>query len=387
VQGVVGIVDLQMEPMILVPGVEVHVNRAEAAAYGFTPGAIVAQVEQAFNGVVTSKVLEQDRTFDLFLRVNETARADIRTLGEMPLISPEGMVVPLRDLARFIAVQEPYMINRDSGARRAVVQWNTEGRDLDSVVREAQARIKEKVKLALMAKNDPVPSFYDVLWAAGQNKVYFSSLSDKVADDFVDLFKKTFSLGLKRLLPQEHPLALANKTDVNAASDALTFIGREFLTWLWFKSEERNGAIALSKTEEVELHLLKRIALEAGEGEYSQGVVCSGLHAELKEGKEAIRQGKKVKEAVIKLHRDQNEWEFNFKADTFYFQSLKMPVVDWQETPEDPSASLLERIYLIENAVRTIDQIYEFFLTIRLSPEWAGKEKPRLSKWLKKEGE
>jgi Cu/Ag efflux pump CusA len=62
-------------------------------------------VEQAFNGVVTSKVLEQDRTFDLFLRVNETARADIRTLGEMPLISPEGMVVPLRDLARFIAVQ------------------------------------------------------------------------------------------------------------------------------------------------------------------------------------------------------------------------------------------------------------------------------------------
>ena len=39
------------------------------------------------------------------------------------------------------------MINRDSGARRAVVQWNTEGRDLDGVVREAQARIKEKVEL------------------------------------------------------------------------------------------------------------------------------------------------------------------------------------------------------------------------------------------------
>lgn len=147
VQGIAGIVDLQMEPMILVPGVDVHVNRAEAAAYGFTPGAIVAQVEQAFNGVVTSKVLEQDRTFDLFMRVNEAARADIRTLGEMPLISPEGMVVPLRDLARFTAVQEPYMINRDSGARRAVVEWNTEGRDLDGVVREAQARIKEKVKL------------------------------------------------------------------------------------------------------------------------------------------------------------------------------------------------------------------------------------------------
>lgn len=126
VQGIAGIVDLQMEPMILVPGVDIHVNRADAAAYGFTPSAIVAQVEQAFNGVVTSRVQEQDRSFDLFLRVNDAARANIRMLGEMPLISPEGLVIPLRDLARFTPVQEPYMINRDSGARRAVVQWNTE---------------------------------------------------------------------------------------------------------------------------------------------------------------------------------------------------------------------------------------------------------------------
>ena len=245
--------------------------------------------------------------------------------------------------------------------------------------------LKDKVKLELMTKSDPVPSFYDVLWAVGQNKVYFSSLSDKLADDFVDLFKKTFSLGLKRILPQEYPLALKNKTKGDVANEDISLIGREFLTWLWFKSEERNGRIALSKSEEVELHLLKRIALEAGEGEYSQGVVCSGLHAELKEGKEAIRQGKRVKEAGIKLHHNQNEWEFNFKADTFYFQSLKMPVVDWQETPEDPSASLLERIYLIENAVKTIDKIYESFLAIRFSTEWAKNEKQRMSKWLKKE--
>lgn len=244
--------------------------------------------------------------------------------------------------------------------------------------------LKEKVKLELMSKSDPVPSFYDVLWAVGQNKVYFSSLSDKVADDFVDLFKKTFSLGLKRILPHEHPSVLKNKAKGDAPTEDISFIGREFLTWLWYKSEERNGNIALSKSEEVELHLLKRVALEAGEGEYSQGVVCSGLHAELKEGKEAIRQGKKVKEAGVKLHRSQNEWEFNFKADTFYFQSLKMPVADWQETPEDPTASLLERIYLIENAVETIDTIYELFLAIRFSAKWAENEKPLVNKWLKK---
>jgi recombination associated protein RdgC len=244
--------------------------------------------------------------------------------------------------------------------------------------------IKDRVRLELMSKIDPVPSFYDVLWAVGQNKVYFSSLSDKVADDFVELFKKTFSLNLVRILPQQHPAALKNKTQGNVATEDMSSIGREFLTWLWFKSEERNGRIALSKNEEVELHLLKRIVLEAGEGEYAQGVVCSGLHTELIEGKEAIRQGKKVKEACMKLHFDQNEWEFNFKADTFYFQSMKMPVTDWTQTPEDPSASLLERIYLIENAVKTIDKIYESFLAVRFSVKWTENEKTKLSQWLKK---
>jgi len=248
----------------------------------------------------------------------------------------------------------------------------------------ANENLKDKVKLELLTKSDPVPSFYDVLWAVGQNRVYFSSLSDKVADDFVDLFKKTFSLGLKRILPHEHPLTLKSKEQSTVPADELTLIGREFLTWLWFKSEERNGTIALSKTEEIELHLLKRIALEAGEGEYSQGVVCSGLHAELTEGKEAIRRGKKVKESCVKLHRDQNEWEFNFKADTFYFQSLKMPTADWQQEPEDPSGALLERIYIIESAVKTIDELFEHFLKIRFSNAWTENEKPLLGRWLKK---
>ena len=84
------------------------------------------------------------------------------------------------------------------------------------------------------------------------------------------------------------------------------------------------------------------------------------------------------------IHCDQNEWEFHFKADTFYFQSMKMPVTDWTETPEDPSSALLERIYLIENVVKTIDKIYESFLAVRFSAKWTENEKTKLSQWLNK---
>ena len=246
------------------------------------------------------------------------------------------------------------------------------------------AGLKEKVTLKLMTRLDPVPSFYDVCWAVGQNKIYFSSLADKVADDFADLFKKTFSLNIRRFLPQENPLIVSKPDEEKETPAENSLIGREFLTWLWYKSDERNGRVTIAPDEEVELHFLKRIVLEAGEGEYSQGVVCHGIHAELKEGKEAIRQGKKVKEAGIKLIYNQNEWEFNFKADSFHFQSLKLPAMEWQETPEDPSGHLLERIYLIENAVKTMNNLYESFLRIRFSAQWEEKELAFLAGWLKR---
>ncbi len=243
--------------------------------------------------------------------------------------------------------------------------------------------IKDKVRLDLLGRIDPVPTFYDVLWAIGAKRVYFSSLSDKVADDFMDLFKKTFSLGLKRILPQDHPSVSKHKSDNADADDDSGLIGREFLTWLWFKSEERGGRIPLENSREIELHLQKRIALEAGEGEYAQGVVCSGLHTDLPEGKEAIRLGKKVKEAGLKLISDQNEWEFALKADTFYIQSLKMPAPVWQEEPEDPSGALLERIYLIEKAAGVINELFDGFLAVRYSAAWPREEKVRLAQWLK----
>jgi hypothetical protein len=242
--------------------------------------------------------------------------------------------------------------------------------------------IRDKVKLELLSRLDPVPSFYDVCWALGQNTVYFSSLSDKVADDFVDLFKQTFSLSLTRLLPQDNQQIAKKIAEAAIKKEDASLIGREFMTWLWFKSEERNGRISLSQSDEYELNFLKRIVLEAGEGEYSQGVVCHGIHAELKEGKEAIRQGKKVKEAGIKLMHNQNEWEFTLKADNFYFQSLKLPIAEWQETDDDPSGKMLERIYLIENAAKAIDQIYNSFLAIRYSAQWDEKEVKLLADWL-----
>lgn len=147
VSGVDGVVDLQAEPLVRVPGVDLKVARDAAAGYGLTPGAIARQVGDALNGVVVSQVLEGSRAYDLYVRVEADARDNFAALKLLPLQTPTGAVVPLSAVAELRPTQEPYMIKREGGARRAVVQWNVAGRDLNAVAQAARGRIDEAVVL------------------------------------------------------------------------------------------------------------------------------------------------------------------------------------------------------------------------------------------------
>ncbi|MBW2561889.1 MAG: hypothetical protein JRE40_13680 [Deltaproteobacteria bacterium] len=130
-----------------------------------------------------------------------------------------------------------------------------------------------------------------------------------------------------------------------------------------------------------EVIFLQKIVLESGEGEYSETVACRGLHADLEEGKSALRKGKKVTEARIQVGAGNDRFEFTFKADTFSFQSLRLPVpTDVDE--EDRDGKILERIYLAEIAMKTMEQLFALFLEKRLSPEWESGELPLMKKWL-----
>lgn len=146
VREVPGVADLQAEPMVLIPGVDLRIDRDRVAAYGLAPGEVVRQVGAALNGVSVSQVLEGDRAYDLYVRIAADARRDMNTLQHLPLQTPSDAVVPLAAVARLTPTREPYTINRDDGARRAVVQWNAVGDDLDAVVNRARTAIEDAIK-------------------------------------------------------------------------------------------------------------------------------------------------------------------------------------------------------------------------------------------------
>ena len=163
----------------------------------------------------------------------------------------------------------------------------------------------------------------------------------------------------------------------------LAFLGREFLTWLWFKSEERNGAVALPNSGDVQIGFLRRIVLESGRGEYCETVVCSGLHADLSEGREALRTGKKVREARIRMGVGNDEWEFTFKADGFLFQSMKMPTgFESADDEAEQEGRLLDRVGSMDRVGTVMERLFLSFVELRCSGAWSSLEAPRMEKWI-----
>ena len=163
----------------------------------------------------------------------------------------------------------------------------------------------------------------------------------------------------------------------------LAFLGREFLTWLWFKSEERNGAGMIPGKGDIEVIFVRRIVLESGEGEYSETVACSGLHADLSEGKAALRTGKKVREARIKMGIGNDDWEFTFKVDDFCFQSMKLPSTFEEIDDEaEKEGRVLDRMGCIGTAMTALEQLFHAFLELRRSEAWTSRELPRIETWI-----
>ena len=150
--GVPGAVDVNLEQQIRVPQVTINIDRAKAARYGIAVGDIAQDIQMSLNGEILSSVQEGSRTFDLSVRLEQTARNSVAAIRDLlvdaPSLNPDGKAkIPLREVAEVAVQDEPYSINRESVQRLIVVGFNVQGRDLASVIRDTQSKIDAEVKL------------------------------------------------------------------------------------------------------------------------------------------------------------------------------------------------------------------------------------------------
>lgn len=159
-------------------------------------------------------------------------------------------------------------------------------------------------------------------------------------------------------------------------------LGQEFLTWLWFRSETRNGQFTTKDGDTYFMYVEQRVSVQGGEGETLETATVSGNLSELREARLGLSMGKKVNRALIRIERDPEAWHVTLKAEDFALGSLKTPKVEKADSEDDdPDAAFLEKMYLIEKCLAYLDNAYGEFLSARLSATWAEEVK-ELRQWL-----
>lgn len=142
-----GIVDLYVEKQILVPQVHIRIDRQEAALLGLTIEEISHTLETALNGRAVTQIIEEQRSFDVVLRLSDEQRNSTETLKQLPITLHNGSYVPLGSVASIELASGPNAIARENVSRRIVVSANVSGVDLVSTVEKLQEEISKRVEI------------------------------------------------------------------------------------------------------------------------------------------------------------------------------------------------------------------------------------------------
>lgn len=142
-----GVADLSVEQQIEVPQVHLKVDRVEAARYGFTIAEVISAFEMATNGKVISEVFEGQRIYNLVVLLNEEYRSRPDRLATMRLVSPDGAIVLLDNVADIVETRGPNQIGRENARRRIIVSCNIRDRDMGSTVQQINQTVTDRLEL------------------------------------------------------------------------------------------------------------------------------------------------------------------------------------------------------------------------------------------------
>jgi len=139
--------DLAVEQVGGEEHLEVSLNRSELARYGLNVSDVLEAAKIAIGGDSATQVLEGQRRFDIFVRLDQDYRNQVEKLGNVLIAAPIGGRVPLGQLASFKLSSGDAVISRENALRRVVVMCNVTDRDIGSFVRDAQIAVGKQVKM------------------------------------------------------------------------------------------------------------------------------------------------------------------------------------------------------------------------------------------------
>jgi CzcA family heavy metal efflux pump len=141
VRRVPGASDVQYDPPPVTPEVTVRVRPADLATAGLASDEVLAAVEAATRGVKVAETFEGNRSTDVVVLVDSSARARPEDLRSLPVLSSSGRLVSLADVADVARTTGRYLISHQGARRVQTVTANASGEDIGGFARQVERRV------------------------------------------------------------------------------------------------------------------------------------------------------------------------------------------------------------------------------------------------------
>jgi CzcA family heavy metal efflux pump len=141
-----GAADVQVAAPPGAPRMMIQLRRDRLTQFGFRPVEVLEAVRTAYQGDVVAQTYEGDKVFDVSVILEPSARQQPESIGDLLVSNPQGMRLPLKQLADIYLTTGRYAILHDGARRRQTITCNPAGRDVQSFVADAQKQIAAQVK-------------------------------------------------------------------------------------------------------------------------------------------------------------------------------------------------------------------------------------------------
>lgn len=157
--------------------------------------------------------------------------------------------------------------------------------------------------------------------------------------------------------------------EASKAKEALyrgrTWLGREALTWLLWKSESSDGVFELDG-QPVRVVYGGKLGLKAAAGDITEASVKGIAAPYAKLVRQALERGLLVHSARLMISHGERDFECTLDAEFFNVSAAKLPAL----LQEEESERLTERLELAAHLSRLVDECLSRFVAERISPQW-----------------
>lgn len=155
----------------------------------------------------------------------------------------------------------------------------------------------------------------------------------------------------------------------------LDFLGPEFLTWLWWRSEVA-PRFEYPDGDSFSIHLDDHLDFRGERAAAKRASLRAGMPAASAEARAALRSGKTLAAARLLLARDEDEVRLTLRAEDLDISSLRLPAPEGDDAREREQ-DLLDRT---RQVLDDVDLCFAAFLAVRCSTGWDA-EAERLRAW------